>query len=290
MKKLLQDSFKILRNNLLFIQPLLLYLLMIMLASTYFVSGHVALYPKMLLAVSMILLTVAFFAGWMYINKKGIDDYVEEDSAEEISIKAIKNFKLFFSGVGEYFFRVLKGFLCFGVLYAACFFFFKKLGKTIFANPVLINELNKIAAVKTNEELTSLLTTFKPEDIMVLELWIISIALFVSFLNFLFVLYLASLFYKKENVIKSLFKTLLLFFKNIFKCILVVIFLLVIYFIIGLLTAFSGQNPLAFAILILIMTLYLNYYVILVFCFYNERTKTNSNSGTECIGQDTYIS
>ena len=160
MKKLLQDSFKILRNNLLFIQPLLLYLLMIMLASTYFVSGHVALYPKMLLAVSMILLTVAFFAGWMYINKKGIDDYVEEDSAEEISIKAIKNFKLFFSGVGEYFFRVLKGFLCFGVLYAACFFFFKKLGKTIFANPVLINELNKIAAVKTNEELTSLLTTF----------------------------------------------------------------------------------------------------------------------------------
>ena len=77
MKKLLQDSFKILRNNLLFIQPLLLYLLMIMLASTYFVSGHVALYPKMLLAVSMILLTVAFFAGWMYINKKGIEpDYI----------------------------------------------------------------------------------------------------------------------------------------------------------------------------------------------------------------------
>ena len=107
------------------------------------------------------------------------------------------------------------------------------------------------------------------------------LTLLSTVINFLGILYASVLFNSGKNPFISFFNAIKFFFKNIIKSIYIMSVLFLIYMFISLLSTLA-VNSFLFIILTVILTIYFNYYVILVFCFYNE--KINSNNRTELIG------
>ena len=74
-----KTAYQILRNNMIFIQPLLLYMLLIMSASIFVAGRTIPSVTKIILLLCFVLLTIAFLSGWFHINKLGIEKYNPDD-------------------------------------------------------------------------------------------------------------------------------------------------------------------------------------------------------------------
>ncbi len=284
MKKIITDSFNILKNNLIFILPFLMYLMFVMMFLPYILNNNTQIYIKIILAISVFLLTSANIAGWFHINKSAVLDYNPSDDKETVTIKTIKNYKLYFSGVGENFTNILFGLIFFSFIYIVLLYGIKKLCIICFGEPVIFLRFKELASITTVSDVNNFLNSFSTRDINTFTMWFITIFLSGIILNFLAILYLTEIIFGKNNFIKSFFTMLGFFFRNIFGCISILIFLTIIHFVLNILIMPFGANSIAITIIIMLMALYLNYYILLVMCFYNEKRKNNSNSRTEFIG------
>ncbi len=286
MQKIFINSFKILKNNMLFVQPLLLFFLIEISGFTYIASKNINFAPKIILLISLFLLMSAFLAGWFYINKLGIEDFNPEDSYETSASKSVKNFKLFFTGVGENFFKFLSSSLLYFALYAFCVNCLTRACVKFIGEPAVFDKFMQAAMSQNQNELLNLTNSINTHEALVFVLWILAFAVFTMIFNYFGILYAVIITAEKINIFSSLWKTIKFFILNIFSSILIMIVLFGIYFFINLLAAPMGTNSIAFVILIILCMFYLNYYVILVSYYYNEKTKSNSDSGAEFIGQN----
>ena len=264
-----------------FIQPLLLFLLLLMSAAIFIAGRNMYMLPRIGLAISLVLLTVAFIAGWLHINKLGIENYSSSDEQEIITQKSINSFKQFFVGIGENFFKVLFSFVIIAVIYSAVMYGIMTLCLKLFGTPTLIMDLPNIAKNQTNAELVEYLNNISVEDKLNFISWVWSAIVSSSILNYFSLLYLVVVVNDKKNIFVSLWNTLKFFFKDILLGLLLVVVMFFLYFFLNLLSFIVGTNSFSFAILIILFTLYLNYYVLLVFWFYNGLTKNNSNNRSE---------
>ena len=284
MLNIIKKSAKILKNNFVFIQPLLLCLLMFMTIASFFVNKNILIAGKVCLIASILLLTIAFTAGWLHINKIGIISYNEDDTPEEIANKAIAGIKKFFEGIGENFLKTLGAYIVIfatatGIIYAV-----SKLLITTIGEPKLIYEIPKLAQATSQAEILNFVKNISDNDKIVFSLWMITSNLIVHIINFFSILYFSVLNFEKDNFLIAIFTTIKFFFKNFFASMFVILFILALHFGLNLISVILGANSFSLVILIILFTVYLNYCVLLVFCFYNEKTKINSNNRTEFIG------
>lgn len=284
MKSLIKKSFWVLKDNLIFIQPILIYLVLLMISMQYLSSGNMGLYPKILMGLSVFLFAVSSMTGVFYISKKALADYNSEDSLTETAQKSIKNFKTFFTGIGKYFFKILSGtilFLCLWTVFVYTIGTY--LNHTIGIAPLqtLFEAFNKSENLN---EINSFANSLSRHDLYIINIWSLFFILSSIIFKFLGILYTSILISKKDNIIVSLLKMFVFFVKNIFPSILIMTFMMILYLIINIIVMAMGLNGFSFGIFFILIAMYLNYYIILVLCLYNERTKTDSNNGTECIG------
>ncbi len=282
MLKIIKTSFNILKNNLIFIQPILLYLLFVISILSYLVNKHVHISAQILLAFSLILLTVAVTSGWLFINKKAVLDYNKDDSREENSVKSINNFKKFFEGVGINFFKTLGIYIVISLIYLLTTFFISNLLTHLWGEPKIIYEIPKILKVTSEAELQNIINAITLRDKFIFLIWFFTAYFVTSILNYLSILYFAISSFEEVNIFKSLWLTVKFFLKNIFPSVQIMLSMFVIHISINILTGILGSNSFSYVILILLSIMYLNYYVILVFYFYYD--KINSNNRTELIG------
>ncbi len=276
-----KTAYQILRNNMIFIQPLFVYMLIIMNAGIVVASRTIPSVTRIILLVCFVLLTIAFLSGWFHINKLGIDKYNPEDEQEVVTKKTIESIKQFFAGVGEKFLKMFFASVLFASIYAGISFCVTKLCLNLFGNPTIIMDFQNIAKMQTNTEIMAYLNNVTIEDKINFINWVWTAIVASSILNYLGVLYFSVVNSEQENIFISLGKTIMFFFKNIFSNIAIILVMFFIYFFLNLLSFFLGANSFSFAILIILFTLYLNYYVLLVMWFYNEQTKNNSNNRAE---------
>lgn len=283
MKNLFIKSFNILKSNLLYIQPLLLYMFFTMALGVYLLSKNVLYIPKVCLLVSIFLLTAAFLSGWFYINKQAVIDYNPDDDNDTIVMKSVKNFKLFFSGVGELFFKVLTAAILYLIFYCVLGFLILKLGNIYLGHPVIFDDLPKIAD-KGSAELINYLNSVSYSDKLIFTKWMCVITFLSILMNFFGVLYYSVITFERGNIFYLLLKTIIFLFKNLGGCIVTVAVMFVLYLLLNIVSILFGSGSIAFLLLIILFSLYLNYYIILVLCFYYEKTKINSGNGAEFIG------
>ena len=278
-----KTPWQILKNNMIFIQPILLSLLLVMMSVTYLVGAFSG--KKLLLAFSVLMATIAFMSGWFHINKLGVEDYNPDDEQTVITEKTIKNFKQFFTGVGERFIKFLLGMLIFLCLYFAVVSGVGKICLQLFGVPTLVQEFSKMAqTVATQAELVNFLNGISFEDKLVFSKWVLTILAMSSIMNFFGVLYFTVITYEDKNVLFSLWLALKFIFKNFIKCVSVILVMFALYIFLNILSVPFGSNAITFAILIILLVLYFNYYVLLVFYLYNGKAKDNSDNRTELIG------
>ncbi len=284
MQNMLKKPFYILKNNLIFIQPLLLYLLLQMTALSFLVGKRIFMFPKIVLLLSMILLTVAFIAGWLFINKLGIMNYNPEDSQEKITEKAVKNFRMFFEGVGANFIKTLAACILYAAIYLMVIFITGRICFEFFGKPEIIYEFQKIIQASTQTEIVNILNNISAQQKIIFSVWVLVFNFVLSVMNFMGILYFAVIFIKEFDLLKSFTETIVFSVKNLINCVLIIFLMFFLYLVLNLLSLVMGANSFSFVILIILFTIYLNYYILLVFCFYNDKTKSNSNNGTEFIG------
>lgn len=275
---MLKKSAQILKNNLIFIQPLLLFLLIFMTASTFVIHKNIYMVSRIAIIVSMSLLFVAFMAGWLQVNKYGVLNYDEKDMPEQIAEKALQNIKKFFEGVGANFLRTLYATLILTVVYVLITFGLYKLCMHFFGEPTVVNEILKIAKSSSQAEMLNIYNGISQQDKIIFSNWVLSFGIALLIFNFFSLLYYTVLNFEKDNIFKSLWIAIVFMFKNIGKTILVILFVLVLNVLLNLLSVVVGTSSFSFILLILLLTIYLNYYVLLVFCFYYDNAKNNSNS------------
>ena len=283
MKNNFLTSFQILKNNMLYIQPLLLYMLIVMMVPAYIVSKTVLPLPKICLMISVFLLSSAFLSGWFFINKKAVDDYNPDDDKETVVSKSIKNLKLYFQGVGANFLRILLGILILICIYSVFAFFIYKAGMIYIGSSDIFYDLTKLSVQNQQDLINYINTTTLPQQLIFIK-WVLLYSVFILLMHFFATLYLAVIIFEKNNIFHLLYKTIVFIFKNILGCIGIILWLFLIYIILNVISALLGVNSLAFAVSIILFSFYLNYYILLVFCFYNDKTKSNSDNGPEFIG------
>ena len=286
MQNILKKPFFILKNNLIFIQPLLLYLLLQMMALSFILGRNIYTVPGIVLVVSMLLLTVAFAAGWLFINKLGILNYNPEDSKDEITVKAVKNFRMFFEGVGANFIKTFAAGLLYAAIYTAAMFVTGKICLEFLGKPDIIFEFQKIMQASNQAEIVNILNNISIQQKIIFSGWVMAFNTAASVMNFIGVLYFAVIFIKESDLLKSLFETIVFLIKNFLNCIFIIFIMFFLYLVLNLLSVIMGANSFSFVILIILFTIYLNYYILLVFCFYNDKTKSNSNNGTELVREN----
>ena len=286
MLNIFKKSFFILKNNLIFIQPLLFGLLLIMTSLSFLVGRNFYSISKFVLLISMILMFIAFSAGWFYINKQGIINYCEADSKEEIAMKAVQNFKKFFEGVGSDFLKTVGSYFIFFILYAAILYFLTKFCMSVFGEPKIIYEFPKILKASSQAEILNYINNITIQDKITFISWIMVFNIVSSIMNFFIILYFAVVSFENVNILKAFWIAIKFFFKNILGVVAILFVIFILYVFLNILSVILGTNSLSFVILIILFTIYLNYYLLLVFCFYYDKTKNNSNNRTECIGEN----
>lgn len=286
MQTILKKPFFILKNNLIFIQPLLLYLLLQMTALSFILGRNIYTVPGIVLVASMLLLTVAFAAGWFFINKLGILNYNPEDSKDEITVKTVKNFRMFFEGVGANFIKTFAAGLLYIAIYTIAMFVTGKICLEFLGKPDIIFEFQKIMQASNQSEIVNILNNISMQQKIIFSGWVMAFNAAASVMNFIGVLYFAVIFIKGSDLLKSLFETIVFLVKNFLNCIFIIFIMFFLYLVLNLLSVIMGANSFSFVILIILFTIYLNYYILLVFCFYNDKTKGNSNNGAEFVREN----
>ncbi len=278
-----KKAFQVLKLNLLFIQPLLLYILMISSSFVYIVNKNIVIFQKGLIAISALLLTAAFLSGWFYINRLAVQDYKQDEEKEITVEKSIKNFKQFFTGVGVKFLNYLLAVVIFTGLYIASVMLISKFCINNFGIPEVLKHIMSLSGENYQNEIMNYLNSVPDTDKLVFIKWMLILTVYSVIVNFLGVLYFSVLSYDKNNALTSIWYTIKFFITQIAGCVKVIAVLLGIYMLINMSSLLFGVNSISYILIIILFTLYLNYYVLLVLCFYDEKTN-NSDSGTECIG------
>ena len=286
MLNIINNSFKILKNNLLFIQPLLLFILILLSGISYIAGKVLPVYSQIILLISFTLLFVAFISGWFYINKLAVNDYNTEDTIEECTSKSINNFKKFFEGIGASFLKMTLTSLIILIICLIAGYGIFKFCWTFFGEPTLLYQLPKIANAASQAERLNLINSIPIESQITIAQWFFTINTVAVIATFIINMYYVIVLCEKENIFKSGIRTLKFIFSNLWNCILIILFLQLIYIVLNIISMIFGMNIIALFITIMLFTMYLNYGVILLFCFYNEKSKNNSNNRSECVGEN----
>lgn len=280
MDKIIKKSLRIFFENSAIMQPLLTFVLFLFVFLSF--AGMNIFYNNIFAFISVFLilsLFSAFLAGWFYMIKFGIDNFIEVDKTENIYPNYIANYnvetlKKFFLGVGEYFLPVLGVILLNIVIFTATIY----IGQITFdANYLQL--LNSKIILNSSAELPKI----NMNQIMLL----LYIDLVSLVLHFIMLFWLPALFYKTKNPVVSLFVSIKYLFKNFLisaglYCLLFasIIAFNIIFFI-------STLFPLLLFIVLIIFLYYLAFVFILIFStfkYFILREKVN-----EIDNQDVFI-
>ena len=281
-----KKAYKILKNNMVFIQPVLVLQLIIAMIISFNYSRIQMPVIRIVTLCLVLLLFTACLSGWLYINKYGVLSYNEKDSPEEISEKAIQNLKKFFEGIGCNFIKT--GIFCLVIfaIYFVTFYGLYIFCLNYFGIPEFINNLVQISETGTKEQILEYANNIPDREKIKFSNWVMIINTGISIINFFAILYFSVMSFEKKNFIISLYLAIKFLIKNLFKSICIMLFIFLIYIIIQFIPLLLGINSISATIFIITLTLYFNYYVLLVFCFYYDKTQNNSNNRTECIGEN----
>lgn len=272
-----KKSYNILKNNMIYVEPLLLW--MVVFVATHVFSMHRVqlLFPKVVLWSSVSLLFIACLSGWLYINKYAFLDYNDNDSEDIITEKSLQNLKKFFEGIGIDFFRTLLAFISLLAIYYFILYFTFKSCDNYFGTPEIFKNFVQFFQTETNENIIQQINNMPDIDKIIFSKWILTINFVVSFLNFFAILYLTIMTFERKNFLKSLFLAFKYFILNIFESIGIMIFVFILYILLQILSLFFGSISILFPLFIILISLYLNYYMLIVFCFYNDKIKNKKD-------------
>lgn len=281
-ENIFKQSFKILKENILTIQPLFLWVIIMMFVSTPLAAKKTP-DAGFFITVGIVFLSLtAFLSGWYNCIKTAISNKNKEyNSVEEKNKAQFDTLKSFFPGVTEYMLPVTVYTIFYGLSGYFLTRVYRYVSFKIFALKNFPSDIQNIINTGTQEEISKYIqANLSNEQLMTLTMLLLG-AVILFLLFSVIVLWLApALYYSGKNpfvVLKSMFSFL---FKHFGMSIQIVVVMFIINTIISFLSLFMSSGFLAF-IPVLLTFGYLMYYVVTVFLYYESKEQNNCNCGTK---------
>lgn len=288
MIKTINKAFILLKENIVIVQPLIFYLLLIGFVAKPISFSLTQNLPSLLAIITVFLFTCAFLAGWFYIIKIAISMKNEVyETPEEKNLAAFSLLKQFFTGVGEYFVPVIFGFLFYIIALVGFSILSYKLGVHYIGKVELTPELIKVLNTGSYQDTYNFFnsTVANKQSALTISYWGFYVSALSLLFSFISLYFGAAIMYDTNNPFKAIFLNLKFLFLNFGGSIIILLFLSLLNMIISILSMFASMNIIFSIISLLLMFFYMSYHVMLVFLYYEEKTQDSCDSGTERIGE-----
>ena len=279
----IKKSYTLLRQNLVILQPLILFMLIMTITLSSLNNIQKGISPAIVvLAVCCFCMIGAFLAGWYPLFTKVIENsYNTSSTPQEKAYMSIQTLKEFLPGVGNYFLPILLTM----ILYVGIIFvlsqFISILGLKFIGLSENINPDKLINVLSNSQNLENFVKNLTPSDHSLLLKWDLLILAISSLFSYLTMFWLQAIIIKTKNPLKAFIENLKAIFAKPFITLGLFLFYLTTNMFVGL---FSGiSTNFIFQLLNLFIVIFLTAYFIMVnfvyFEDYNENTSPRrSNS------------
>ena len=278
MKNLFKDSFNLIKYNSIFIQPILLLFIVLTYSEDFVFKLRGSAIPYSTMLASLLLLCVAVSAGWFYINAlavKGVDKKYESNQERYQDVS--QTFGKFFVGVGENFLKSLFVNILVLLLFVGCSYCLFRWGSHHVGSLRIVFDIINAVNANPDADVFKLAQEFyTPQNTIILAFWTLSSFALLSIISFIYVLYNAAMFLDKTNPFKALLDMIVFSFKNFFTLIFLFIVTILMNVAINIITTLSSINFILSIFGILLIFFYINYFVFLIFLFYERYSKKNN--------------
>lgn len=274
---IIKKSYTILRQNLIILQPFILFMLIMTIVLGSFGNIDKGMSPAVvLLFISCFCLIAAFLAGWYPLFVKAIQNsYNASATPEEKAYMSFSTLKEFLPGVGKYFWSVLGGM----VLYIAIIILLSKLSLILGMKFIGLSDnilpdkiLNALSDQKTLENFIKNLSVSEQLQLIKWDILILSTSAIFSYLT---MFWFQSIIINSENPIKAFGSNLKALFAKPF----VTFSLFLLYWITNMLAgilAGLGNNFLFQLFNLFIMIFLTAYFIMVNFVYFEDYNENNS--------------
>ncbi len=278
MKNLFKDSFNLIKYNSIFIQPILLFFIVLTFAESFLIRLRGINIPFFVMLISLILLFIAVQAGWFYINALAVKNVDKKyESNQERYQEVSQTFGKFFVGVGENFLKTIVINILIALLFVGSSYCLFRWGSHHVGSLKVVFDIVNAVNLDPNADVFKLAQEFyTPQNTIILTFWTLSSFTLFSIISFIFVLYNAAMFLDKTNPFKALWDMIVFSFKNFIT---LIFFFVVTFFmnvVVNIITTLSSLNIFLSIFGILLMFFYINYFVFLIFLYYERYSKKNN--------------
>jgi len=280
-KTTLIDSAKLIKNNLMVIQPLFFGVLILMFVSKPLFM-RTSLDAGFLFAALLLILCIsAFIAGWYNCIKYTISlNKKEYSSQDEVKNEQIEILRQFFPGVSEYFLPVTGLFSLYAGMTFLLSYYLDIYLKNLFSKVNIPQELFKIINTGNQQEISNTINSLNYDQIQTIMIAFSIMIISVFIFHFLILWFGPSLFYKTKNPIMAIIENFRFLFRNILPSVVIFTVMTVINIALSFMMMLFGNGILSF-IPFLFFFFYIQYYVCTVFLYYEQKTETCSINGSK---------
>ena len=283
MFKLFKEAFKISYNNIIIATPLLLFLLILNIYLMIAKNAVKALPSTILFFATLFLMVSAFLAGWLYMVRVAVNNHINNPESEKKygSFELMKEFPV---GIADY----IKPFMGFSILYLILaditFISVYHIGMK-FIGGVGIPIAQFVSATEAPVAMQSLIQSLTKVQLLKINYWYLLVM--CSFQLFM----LLTMFWPIE-IMCSVKNPIIAFFKSITRVftkpqvILLFIGINILNLFLSLMNYVAIFNPITYFIVTMIFFYFIIYVFVLLFLYYDEKIKGNSDSISDSNGKE----
>lgn len=276
---LFKKSLKLVNNNLILIEPLLIFCLLSIII-TYPLRLDTGLsVAKIVLIASLGCLLCVFNAGWLNMFHKSIEkDYNNENNENANQIGLIKEF---FPGVGQYVFTIAGGI----IIYLIFLVIIAIIGIKFIGIPDIFTHKNLLTSIQTEADAIKFINSITPADKIKIGAWDLMILIILPLLSFLTMFWRQAVIALDKNPIAAYWESLKTVAKNPLNSIMIMMAYWATVIFISVIGSLFQNSIFQLVILMLIFFTEV-YFTMVAFLYFEKYRKNNSNSRTNSIRED----
>ena len=284
----IKKSISIIIDNPILTLSFVIYLIFLtLLLPKIFISQNIIVF--VLTIIVTLLLTSAFFAGWLQMVKTAISNSKKEERSEEEKIKEFIGIKNdFFAAIPVYILPVLGGIILYIVMFSLIVAFNIKFANHFIGSlDFLIEKLNSIP--KDTQGLQAFLEALPQEEILIIWYWQILFLFTIGLFNFFMMFFASALYYPEKcttNPLSALKNSFLAIFKHPIKSFALYVFILLLGFIFKTMGVFFSTNVILYFIFMILAIYFWVFVFVLIFDYYEQRFYNHGDNGCDLLGKN----
>lgn len=272
-------SYQLIKDNLILVQPLLLFLMLL-----GFILAPISIGGLSIVFFFIVLsLFCAFSSGWFNMFHKCVNLSDKQGlSREEKALNSINLLKEFFPGVGKYFYKILLGSIIYIVLlFIVVNLFGGIIGDRLIGYPESVNSKELMNAFISGGNSLEFLNKITDTDKIKVLLWNgLSFIILVIF-SYLTMFWIHSVIVEDKGIIKAYLESLKTVLKRPFTSSVIFISYWGSIIGIGFLGSRGSLNFIVHLVLLMLLALVFVYFTMMTFLYFEKYRKNNCNSWTD---------